>query len=119
MSEREGSAGQPHLRPVVFALLLALNEGDLHGYAIMQRVNDGLGRRAIVGPGTLYRNLKEVKDAGWIAHVDGPVDEDARRQYYTLTPDGRRVAAQEAARMADLVEVARSGGLLPRGGTAS
>ena len=119
MSEPRDANGQPALRPVVFALLLTLSEGDLHGYAIMKRVNERLGHRAIVGPGTLYRNLKELRDTGWIAHADGPEEEDARRRYYTLTPAGRGVAAGEAARMAELVGLARAGGLLPSESAAS
>ena len=119
MNEARDPEDQPALRPVVFALLLTLSGGDLHGYAIMKRVNERLGHRAIVGPGTLYRNLKELRETGWIAHAEGPSEEDARRSYYTLTTAGRRVAAGEAVRMAELVGLARAGGLLPRESTAS
>lgn len=119
MADRHPIDDQEPLRPVIFALLLSLSEGDRHGYAIMQRVNQRLGHRAIVGPGTLYRNLKELRETGWIAHVDGPSEADARRQYYTLTEDGRRAATAEAARMAELVDAARTEGLLPQGGHAT
>lgn len=115
MADRQRNEGQEPLRPVIFALLLSLGEADRHGYAIMQRVNQRLGHRAIVGPGTLYRNLKELRERGWIAHVEGPVEADARRQYYTLTTVGRRAAAAEAARMAELVDAARVEGILPHG----
>ncbi len=102
------------LRPVVFAILLALNEDALHGYAIMKAVNDRLRHRAIVGPGTLYRTLKELKDADLIAHTDSPAGQDSRRQYYRLTQGGRAAAADEAARMAELVAAARASRLIPR-----
>ena len=101
------------LRPVVFAILLALNESALHGYAIMKAVNDRLEHRAIVGPGTLYRVLKELRDASMIATTEAPPGEDARRQYYKLTETGRIAAANEAAHMADLVAAARAGRLIP------
>jgi DNA-binding PadR family transcriptional regulator len=109
---------QPPLRPVVFELLLTLGDGAMHGYAIMQLVNERMGRRVIVGPGTLYRTLKELRELGWIEQARRPADEDARRQYYKLTEDGRRAAAGEATRMAELVDLARSGGLLPGGGAS-
>ena len=113
IAENEGTwRDAAPLRAVVFALLVILGEEDLHGYELMKRVNERLGRQAIVGPGTLYRNLKELREAGWIEHTDGPPHEDARRQYYTLSGAGRRVAASEAARMAELVSMARAGGLL-------
>ena len=119
MSEARDADDQPPLRPIVFALLLTLSEGDLHGYAIMKRVNGRLGHRAIVGPGTLYRTLKELRETGWITHTDGPEEEDARRRYYTLTQAGHGVACGEAARMAELVGLSRASGLLPGESVAS
>lgn len=104
------------LRPLVFALLLSLHEEPRHGYAIMQAVNERLRYRAVVGPGTLYRTLKELRDQGLVEHTATPSGEDARRQYYRLTAEGRRVAALEAARMAELVDAARAGRLLPESG---
>lgn len=106
------------LRPVLFALLVTLSREDLHGYELMKRVNQRMGRQAILGPGTLYRNLKEMREAGWIEHTKGPPGEDARRRYYTLSKVGRRVAAQEAVRMSELLGLARAGGLLPGDGAA-
>ena len=107
---------RPSLRPVVFAVFLALNEHTLHGYAIMKAVNDRLRHRAIVGPGTLYRTLKELRDENLIAHTQAPTGEDSRRQYYELTEAGRALAAAEAAHMAELVAAARAGHLIPEGG---
>lgn len=103
--------GEP-LRPLVFAILLALNERDLHGYAIMTVVNEQLRRRALLGPGTLYRTLKELKEDGLIAHAPAPSDADSRRHYYRITTKGRRVARAEADRMAVWVDAARAGRLL-------
>ncbi len=113
MPESSNSDAPPALRPVVFAILLALNERALHGYAIMKAVNDRLEHRAIVGPGTLYRVLKELRDTDMIASTEAPAGEDARRQYYRLTEAGRIAAANEAAHMADLVAAARAGRLIP------
>ena len=119
MPESSNSDAPPALRPVVFAILLALNERALHGYAIMKAVNDRLEHRAIVGPGTLYRVLKELRDTDMIAATEAPAGEDARRQYYRLTEAGRIAAANEAAHMADLVAAARAGRLIPDPGPAA
>lgn len=112
-NDRDGSrAGAEPVKPVVFAILVALNEGDLHGYGIMKRVNRQLRRSALLGPGTLYRTLKELRDEGLVDYAATPKGADARRRYYQITPSGRRVARDEAERMAAWVELAREGRLL-------
>lgn len=104
------------LRPVVFAILVVLNEDSLHGYGIMKEVNERMRRRAVLGPGTLYRTLKELRDDGLIEYGPSPSDADARRRYYRITNEGRRVARAEAERMADWVDLAKRGRLLEGGG---
>lgn len=42
------------LSPAVFHLLLALADGDSHGYAIMRDIEDRTGGLVKVGPGMLY-----------------------------------------------------------------
>ena len=101
--------GPEPLRPLVFQILLLLNERERHGYAIMKEVNERAGRNVILGPATLYRTLKELRDGGLIE--EAPAD-DERRRMYRLTDAGQAAARQEAARMADLVERARDGKLL-------
>lgn len=94
------------LRPVVFAIFLVLRAAPLHGYGIMQRVNQRLGRNALLGPGTLYRTLKELRDEGLIRRAEAPDDEeepDARRHYYGLTDLGESVVGAEARRVAALL----------------
>ncbi len=100
------------LKPLDFAILLALNAQDRHGYGIMKVVNQQLRRRALLGPGTLYRTLKELREAGLIDYASSPADADSRRRYYRITPQGRRAAQLEAIRMAAWVDVARAGRLL-------
>ena len=105
--------GDPEpLKPLDFAILLALNEQDRHGYGIMKLVNQQLRRRALLGPGTLYRTLKELREDGLIDYASAPADADSRRRYYRITPQGRRAAQLEATRMAAWVDVARAGRLL-------
>ena len=91
------------LRPVVFTLLALLSGGPNHGYALMREANRHLGRRALLGPGTLYRVLKELRDERLIEETEAPAGVDQRRRYVQLTPHGRAVAEAEARRLADLL----------------
>ena len=76
------------LRPLVVQILLLLHESARHGYAIMQDVNERAGSTVILGPGTLYRTLKELRDLGWI---DERGASDDRKRVYHLTHVGERV----------------------------
>ena len=103
------------MRPVLFEILLLLNEHDLHGYGIMTVLKERKEGRFILGPGTLYRTLKEMKEMGLIEPAgrrSAAELNNQRRQYYSITPFGCRVASAEAQRMARLVQTADLGGLL-------
>lgn len=97
------------LRPLVCDILLLLNEAELHGYAIMQEINERAGRNVILGPATLYRTLKELRDEGLIEEVSAG---DDRRRVYRLTEHGADVARAEVERMAAIVARARAGRLI-------
>ncbi len=109
MSERQPEELLP-LRTLVFDFLLLFNQEKRHGYGLMQQQNDKGGRQ-VLGPGTLYRTLREMQELGLIQPV-GENGEGAKdRRYYCITPFGRQVAAAEAARMASLVGQAKEGRL--------
>jgi DNA-binding PadR family transcriptional regulator len=97
------------LRPLVFQILLILNDAETHGYGIMKAVNERTGRKTILGPATLYRTLGQMRDQGIIDET--PTD-DERRRVYTVSEKGRRLARAEAERMAALVDRARAGQLI-------
>lgn len=100
----------------VFNILLALADGEKHGYGIMQEIDRNTGGRLRLGPGTLYGSIKRMLEDGWIEESDerpDPAHDDERRRYYRLTEFGQRVAAAEAARMEELVRLARQRRLLP------
>lgn len=104
------------LRAPVFHILLALSERDLHGLGIADEVERATDGAVDLGPGTLYRSLKEMTGLGLVSETPAPEDgADPRRKYYQITPAGRQVAAAEAARLERLVRVARERDLLPRG----
>ncbi len=94
------------LRPTVFAMLLVLNGGDRHGYGIMKRLNESGGGGGLLGPGTLYRTLKEMRGLGLVEYTEPPDpadNDDERRSYYALTSFGREVVVAEANRIARLM----------------
>jgi DNA-binding PadR family transcriptional regulator len=98
------------LTPISFEILLALLDGDRHGYAILQAVEARLSPVLPLRTGTIYRALARLLDEGLIA--DGGAD-DERRRTYRITAQGRRIARAEAERLADQVAAARARRLLP------
>jgi len=112
----------PLLTAAVFHILLALADGESHGYGIMQDVERFTNGDTRLGPGTLYRSIQRMLVDGLIEELaislHDEADED-RRRYYRLTARGQTVARREAQRLADLVDAARHRGLLstrpPRG----
>jgi DNA-binding PadR family transcriptional regulator len=108
------------LTPAVFHILLALADGERHGYSIMQEIAAQTQGKLRIGPTTLYRSIKRMLADGLIAEVDERPDpelDDERRRYYRLTEFGCRVAQDETQRLDQTLRVARSkrllGGLMP------
>jgi DNA-binding PadR family transcriptional regulator len=103
------------LTPAVFHVLLALVEGERHGYAIMQEVAESTGGQVKMGPGTLYGTLKRLLEGRLIQESDRRPDpdlDDERRRYYRLTGLGERVVRAEAMRYDNLAKLARRKRLL-------
>lgn len=99
------------LTPAVFHILLALADGEMHGYAIMQQVDEDTGGQIQMGPGTLYGTIKRMLSANLIEESEDRPDpemDDQRRRYYRLTEFGQRVLSAEVDRLANLLRVARS-----------
>ena len=101
-----------------FHILLALADGERHGYGIMQEVEERSAGTVRLGPGTLYGAVKRMLADGLIresANRPTPKDDDQRRRcYYSLTKRGRSVATVEAQRLAALVRVAEEKRLVGR-----
>jgi DNA-binding PadR family transcriptional regulator len=103
------------LAPAFFHILIALGDGERHGYSIMQDVADRTGGRVRMSPGTLYGSIKRMLAEGLIEELTtGAAGADERRRFYRLTRFGRRVAAAEADRLTSLLSQARTSGLVPR-----
>src|SRR3954466_409579 len=104
------------LKPLHFLMLLTLVDGERHAYGIKKDLA-ARGAHRDIGPGTLYRSISQLTDAGLIDESDRrPVAEldDERRKYYRLTAFGRRVVVAEAARLESLVAAARERRLIPQ-----
>jgi DNA-binding PadR family transcriptional regulator len=93
------------LTPAVFHILLALADGPLHGYGIMQAVEATAGSEPPMGPGTIYGSLQRMEEAGLVKELPGRTDD--RRRVFTLLAAGRRALLQEAERLARLAALVR------------
>jgi DNA-binding PadR family transcriptional regulator len=110
MRNREGDASAAALKPSTYYVLLALGDGELHGYAIMQAVNEMTGGRETILPGTLYAALARMLDEGLIEERDAPVADASggpKRRYYRSTKAGLAAARAESERLRALLDVAR------------
>ena len=105
------------LTPAVFYILLALANGEAHGYAIMKQVRDDSEGKVKMGNGTLYGSLKRMLADQLIEAAGDRVDpalDDARRSYYQLTAAGRRVLNFEIQRYLNIAALIEQRQLGPR-----
>ena len=109
------------LTPAVFHVLLALTEGERHGYAIMREVAESTNGKIKMGPGTLYGTIKRLLKAELIEESEERPDpqlDDERRRYYRLSGVGQRVIRAEAQRYAEMAAVVRGKKLIGKLATA-
>lgn len=103
------------LTPVAFEILLALADGERHGYSILQEVERRSGGAVLLHAGTLYRALARLLESQLIEELGqapDPKNDDERRRYYRLTTRGIAVARAEVARLEGQLTAARSRRLL-------
>jgi DNA-binding PadR family transcriptional regulator len=103
------------LTTAVFQMLLALYEGEQHGYRIMKSVGINSGGKFTMKPGTLYGTIKRMLADGLIEEAGerpDPSMDDERRRYYKITDLGKKVVCAEAERLEILVASARTKKLL-------
>jgi DNA-binding PadR family transcriptional regulator len=102
------------LTPVAFEILLALADGERHGYSILQEVERRSGGAVSLHAGTLYRALARLLESELIEELSTSPgrDEDERRRYYRLTTRGVAVARAEVGRLEDQLSAAKSRRLL-------
>src|SRR5579863_10080796 len=108
----KSTAGVESLLPLplpVFHMLLALTEGERHGYALKREILRRTGGKLNLASGALYGSINKMLEQGLIEESEERPDshlDDERRRYYRITQLGRHVAQAEAARMRQLVRLA-------------
>ena len=105
----------PPLKPVVFHILLALANRELHGYGVIQAVREQSGGRIKLETGPFYRHLRKLISDGLVVESDDrPDDDDPRRgSYYRMTKRGREVVEAEGRRLAELAALTADLGFMP------
>jgi DNA-binding PadR family transcriptional regulator len=102
------------MSPAALHILMALAEGERHGYAVKQEIEERTGGSLVLGPGTLYEAIHRMLRDGWVEEATAlPPDADGRRKYYRITALGRHEMEAELQRLDRLVEDARSRRLIP------
>jgi DNA-binding PadR family transcriptional regulator len=119
MKNNKTSESYLPLTPAMFHTLLALADGEKHGYAILKEVSRRTDGKVQLSAGTLYGNLARLESSGMIAESDHRPEiglDDERRRYYRLTEFGREVAMAEARRMEAALEQAYAKNLFRKRG---
>ena len=123
----DSTRSDPHdflpLKDLVFRILVALADGERHGWGLVQALENRPDGGTIL-PGHLYRTLNRMLDEGLVEETDAPSKPVAPRpgpgttpsRFFQLTPLGIAVARAETERLADLVARSRAGRLLRVGG---
>lgn len=109
------------LTPAVLYILLALSEGERHGYAIARSVEETSAGDVRMGPGTLYGSIQRMLRAALIEEVSArrrASQDDERRRYYRITTFGRRVLDLELQRLGRLIRTAQDKRLIRGPGVA-
>jgi DNA-binding PadR family transcriptional regulator len=100
----------PHL---TYLVLLALAQGDAHGWALIKRIRELTAGGTNPSSGSLYLAMVRLEERGLLEERAAPAGGgDERRRYYRLTKFGRKVLEAESARLASLVAIAKRWGVL-------
>ena len=89
------------LTEAVYYILLSLHT-PLHGYGIMQRVEELSGGRVRLAAGTLYGAINTMQEKGWLYAL--PIEESSRKKEYAITMLGKQIAENELRRLRELLE---------------
>ena len=87
----------PDLLPGTLDMLIlrTLGRGELHGYAIAERIRLVSDDVLVVGESSLYPALQRLLVNGWVTAEWGASDNNRRARYYTLTAAGRKRLTSE------------------------
>jgi DNA-binding PadR family transcriptional regulator len=94
------------LRPVACAVLAALAERARTGIDVLEAVNATVPGRPLLGPGTLYRLLRELRQEHLIERTGDVTEGDDRQVHHALTSFGRVVLTAELSRLRRTITLA-------------
>ena len=89
------------LTEAVYYILLSLME-PMHGYGIMQNVEQLSGGRVRLAPGTLYGAINTLLEKSWITALPG--EKDSRKKEYHITEQGKQMLREELLRLKELLD---------------
>lgn len=92
---------QQPLTEALFYILLAVRK-PVHGYGIIQEVEEMTVGRVSLGPGTLYGAINTLLERGWIVLYSAELGSRKKKEY-VITAAGREAFAAEMARLRELV----------------
>ncbi|MGH9455523.1 MAG: PadR family transcriptional regulator [Terriglobia bacterium] len=71
--------------------------GTLHGYGIARRIEQVSGDEVLLNQGTIYASLVRLQQRGWISAEWGTSDHHRKAKFYSITKQGRKQLAEDAA----------------------
>ena len=83
-------------------ILKALTRANLHGYAIVQKIQQDSGDQILIEEGSLYPALQRLELNGWIDGEWALTPAGRRGRIYQLTPQGRKQLTRETERYTQL-----------------
>lgn len=89
------------LTEAVYYILLSLIK-PMHGYGIMQNVEQLSNGRVKLAAGTLYGAINTLLERGWVLALPG--EKDSRKKEYQITPQGTQILEAELLRLRELIE---------------
>lgn len=89
------------LTEAVYYILLSLMV-PMHGYGIMQNVENLSNGRIKLAAGTLYGAINTLLEKGWIVALPGVTK--SRKKEYQITEEGKRILRAELLRLKELIE---------------
>lgn len=89
------------LTEAVYYILLSLMQ-PMHGYGIMQNVEQLSNGRVRLAAGTLYGAISTLLERGWITAL--PENKESRKKEYIITDLGKEMVQAELVRLKELIK---------------
>ncbi|MGG3523034.1 PadR family transcriptional regulator [Bacillus pseudomycoides] len=89
----------------MFNIMATLTK-PMHGYAIMNLIEETTEGAITIGPASMYTIIKKLLKQEWIYLHDGS---DSRRKTYLLTEKGREVLEEDVKIRKRMVQLAETG----------